>query len=65
MGITEIEIKSFDKEHLIFTTSRPTGLPSNPTIAIGPVVYVQRYVIKTEDVIKMLKFLLESDDEIA
>lgn len=61
MAITKIEIEHFDKEYLIFTTSRPTGLPSDPTIAFGPVNYVHRYVIKTEDAKKMLRFLLEAE----
>lgn len=60
MRITKVEIDHFDKEHLIFTTSRPTGLPSDPTTAIGPVNYVHRYVIKTKDAKKMLRFLLEA-----
>lgn len=63
MGITKVEIDHCDKEYLIFTTSRPTGLPYDPTTAIGPVNYVHRYVIKTEDAKKMLRFLLEGDDE--
>lgn len=62
-AITRIEIEHFDKEYLIFTTSRPTGLPYDPTIAFGPVNYVHRYVIKIEDAKKMLRFLLEADDE--
>ena len=63
MGTTKVEIDHCDKEYLIFTTSRPTGLPYDPTTAIGPVNYVHRYVIKTEDAKKMLRFLLEGDDE--
>ena len=62
MAITKIEIEHFDKEHLIFTTSRPTGLPYDPTTAIGPVNYVHRYVIKTEDAIKLIRFLLEAGE---
>ena len=63
MRLTKIEIENFDKEYLIFTTSRPTGMPYDPTIAFGPVNYVHRYVIKIEDAKKMLRFLLEADDE--
>lgn len=59
MRVTKIEIESCDKEYLVFTSSRPAGMPSE----FGPIVHAQRYVIKTEDVIKMLKFLLEADDE--
>lgn len=51
--ITKIEIESLDKDYLVFTSSRPTGLPSE----FGPVNYVYRYVIKTEDAIKVLRFL--------
>ena len=61
MMVTKIEIENFDKEYLIFTTSRPTGMPYDPTIAFGPVNYVHRYVIKTEDAIKVLRFLNLSD----
>ena len=57
MRVTKIEIEYFDKEYLIFTTSRPTGLPSE----FGPVNHVHRYVIKTEEVIKLFLFLLEAD----
>lgn len=58
MRVTKIEIEHFDKEHLIFTTSRPTGLPSE----MGPINYFHRYVIKTEDAAKLLRFLLEADE---
>lgn len=58
MVVTKIEIDNFDKEHLIFTTRRPTELTSD--MGIGPVNYVHRYVIKTEDTIKLLRFLLEA-----
>ena len=58
MMVTKIEIENFDKEYLIFTTSRPTGMPSD----FGPVNYVHRYVIKIEDAKKMLRFLLEGDE---
>ena len=61
MRITKVEIEHFDKEHLIFTTSRPTGLPYDPTTAFGLVNYVHRYVIKTEDAMKVLRFLNLSD----
>lgn len=61
MRVTKIEIESCDKEYLIFTTSRPTGLPSDPATAIGPINYVHRYVIKTEDAMKILRFLNLSD----
>lgn len=57
MAITKIEIEHFDKEHLIFTTSRPTGMPSE----FGPINYFHRYVIKTEEAIKLIQFLLEAD----
>lgn len=60
-AITKIEIESLDKEYLVFTTSRPTGLPYDPTTAIGPLNYVHRYVIKTEDAKKVLQFLNLSD----
>lgn len=61
IAITRIEIEHIDKEYLIFTTSRPTGLPFDPTTAFGPVNYVHRYVIKTEDAMKILRFLNLSD----
>lgn len=59
MRVTKIEIESCDKEYLVFSSSRPTGMSSE----FGPIVHAQRYVIKTEDAKKMLRFLLEADDE--
>lgn len=59
MVITKIEIEHFDKEYLIFTTSRPTGMPSE----MGPINHFHRYAIKTEDAKKLIRFLLEDDDE--
>ena len=50
MRETKIEIEHFDKEHLIFTTSCLTELP-----------FEHHYVIKTEDAIKLFRFLLEAD----
>ena len=49
----EIEIERLDKEYLVFRTSRRTGIPSE----FGPINYVHRYVIKTEDAMKILMFL--------
>lgn len=56
-AISKIEIESLDKEYLVFTSSQPTGMPSE----LGPIVQVQHYVIKTEDAIKVLRFLNLSD----
>ena len=70
MKTAEITIEILDKEYLVFVSRQPvfvsrqpTGMPSDPTIAFGPVNYVHRYVIKIEDAKKMLRFLLEADDE--
>ena len=57
MRVTKIEIESCDKEYLVFTSSRPAGMPSE----FGPIVHAQRYVIKTEDAMKVLRFLNLSD----
>lgn len=56
-AITKIEIESLDKEYLVFTPSRPTGVPSE----FGPINYVYRYVIKSEVAVKILRFLNLSD----
>lgn len=57
MRVTKIEIESCDKEYLVFSSSRPTGMSSE----FGPIVHAQRYVIKTEDAMKVLRFLNLSD----
>ena len=59
MRVTKIEIESCDKEYLVFTFSRPAGMSSE----LGPIVHAQRYVIKTEDAIKVLRILLEADND--
>lgn len=59
MAITKIEIEHFDKEYLIFVISRLTGLPPGT----GPSYRIHRYAIKTEDAKKLIRFLLEDDDE--
>ncbi len=57
MATAEIEIERLDKEYLVFRTSRSTGIPSE----FGPINHVHRYVIKTEDAMKILRFLNLSD----
>lgn len=57
MVIEKIEIVSLDKEYLVFASSRPTGM----SYELGPIVHRNCYAIKTEDAMKILRFLNLSD----